>query len=166
LKGAIPYYRDLHIDAGTKKLILNLLSSISQVVPVVIPPGPSNLEEPGPSNLEESGHKSLDQIRNILILARQHSEELEGLFNPDELYRYTRYASDYQEIIKHLEKILDELKTSRESALKFASAMADIVEEHIRMCASEPDFPKPEEEIEGRNGSIQFNRDGINLKVV
>ena len=156
---ALSYYHDLHIDAGTKKLILNLLSSIRSVVPVAPPPGPKSLEE-------EPAFKSLDHIRNVLVIARQHSEELEGLFNPDELYRYERYASDYQDIIKHLEKTLEELKTCRNSALQFASIMADMVEEHIQMFTPEGKYPKPEAEPRIRQESIHLNRGGIKLKVV
>jgi hypothetical protein len=159
LEEALSYYHDLHIDAGTKKLILNLLSSIRTVVPVASPPVATSLDA-------EPGHMSLDQIRNVLILARQHSEELDGLFNPDELHRYIRYASDYQDIIKHLENILAELKSCRNSALKFASGMADMVEDHIQMCSSDRKFPKPMAADGGMQESVHFNRDGIKLKVV
>ena len=102
----------------------------------------------------------------MLVIARQHSEELEGLFNPDELHRYARYASDYQDIIKHLEKTLEELKTCRNSALQFASAMADMVEEHIQMFTTEDKNSKPEAEPRIRQESIHLNRGGIKLKVV
>ena len=153
------YYRDLHIDAGTKKLILNLLNSIRSVVPLASTPGSRCLEA-------EPNLKSLDHIRSILVLARQHSEELDGLFNPDELHRYTRYASDYQDIIKHLEITLEEFKNCRNSALIFASGMADMVEGHIGMYASESQSQEPTEESGVSQGSIHFNGDGIILKVV
>ncbi len=159
MEEALSYYRDLHIDAGTKKLILNLLSSIRSVVPVASPPEPKNLEA-------EPDRMSLDQIRNVLILARQHSEELDGLFNPDELHRYIRYASDYLDIIKHLENMLDDLKNCRDSTLKFASGMAEMVEGHIGMYAAEVKSQDRVEEKGVKQESIHFNRNGIKLKVV
>ncbi|MFC2112404.1 hypothetical protein ACFLTA_03975 [Bacteroidota bacterium] len=146
MENALPYCGDLHIEAGTKKLILNLLSSIRSVVPVA---GPPELHSPE----DDPGLKSLDEIRNILLRARQHSDELEGVFSPDELLRYTRYVASYQDIISLMEYIIGELKVSRDSALRFASGMAELVEEHLhlttplRYCQAE-------------------NPDGIKLKVV
>ncbi|HEC43999.1 MAG TPA: hypothetical protein ENI20_14345 [Bacteroides sp.] len=129
MENAIPYCRDLYLDVGTKKLILNLLSSIRSVVPVAGPPGPD-------SPTDTSGLKDLEKIRNLLIRARQHSDELEGIFNPDELQRYTRYVSDYQDIMSQMEKLLEELKNCRDSALNYASGMAVLVEWHLRMTNS------------------------------
>jgi len=155
LENAIPYCGDLHVDAGTKKLILNLLSSIRSVVPVEDPPGPHS---PG----ENPGLKNLEDIRNVLILARQNSEELDGIFNPDELMRYTRYVKDYQDIIVSLEKILDQMKACRDSALHFASGMAEIVEDHLHMTSLAADDTKES----GSERRIHISQQGIKLKVV
>ena len=126
MENAIPYCGDLHIDAGTKKLILNLLSSIRSVVPVA---GPREPHGPDPQECS----KSLEEIRRIILLARMNSPELEGIFNPDELMRYTRYVSDYQDLMKQMEIILAELKRCRDSALTFAGGMAEIVEDHLNL---------------------------------
>ena len=155
MENAIPYCGDLHMDAGTKKLILNLLSSIRSVVPVEDPPGPHS---PG----EDPGLKTMEDIRNVLILARQNSEELDGIFNPDELMRYTRYVNDYQDIMTNLEKILDQMRVCRNSALQFASSMAEIVEDHLHM-TSLTSVDAKEGESERR---ILIGQKGIKLKVV
>lgn len=126
MENAIPYCGDLHIDAGTKKLILNLLCSIRSVVPVATPPVPESPEQ-------QKCNKSLEEIRRITLQARVHSPELEGIFNPDELLRYTRYVKDYQDLMKQMEVILNELKRCRDSALSFAGGMAEIVEDHLNL---------------------------------
>lgn len=171
LNDSIPYYGDLNIDGGSKKLILSLLQSIRTVVPVVMPPDTTDPEN-------TSGYSDSEHIKNVLVLARKHSNELEGLFNPDELLRYSRYISDYQEIVHELEKLLDEVKTCRNSAHKFASGMAEMVEELIHISTSESEPPgidsKPEKAHHHVDGSIpgngqekiNFTRGGIKLKVV
>lgn len=155
----IPYYGDLHIDEGTKKLILSLLRSIRSVVPVVQAPDSSDSEE-------ELEHADPNHISNVLVLARRHSGELEGLFNPDELLRYRRYISDYHEIMLELESTLNEIKICRNSALKFASGMAEMVEEIILLTATSDESPEPAAIAKRRQESIEFNPEGIKLKVV
>ena len=155
MEDAIPYCGDLHIDAVTKKLVLNLLSSIRSVVPVAGPPGPKDPEN-------ETEPKSFEEIRNILILARQNSDELEGFFNPDELLRYTRYVKDYQDIMVCLERLIEELSICRDSALKFASGMAELVENHLQMTSVQPG--KPENPDPGEK--LRFKHNGIHFKVV
>ena len=155
MENAFPYCEDLHIDAGTKKLILNLLHSIRSVVPVVPPPEPST-PECGPDKA------NLDYIRSMLVLARKHSEELDGLFNPEELLRYTRYISYFQEIITQMEKILEELKSCRISALQFASGLAELVEMHLQLTSNQTDINNNEP----HNENITVDHKGIKLKVV
>ncbi len=126
MENAIPYCRDLHIDAGTKKLILNLLNSIRSVVPVVYPSEPCKPDG-------EHGCRSPEEIRSILLHARKRSVELDGIFNPDELLRYTRCIADYQDLIEHIEIIKKELEICRDSALQFADGMAELLEEHLQL---------------------------------
>ena len=155
MENTIPYCGDLHIDATTKQLILNLLGSIRSVVPVASPPGPGSPEH-------DPDVRSQDSIRNILVLARQHSEELDGLFNPDELLRYSRYISDYQDLVVQLECILEEVKSCRDSAWNFASKMSELVEGHIRMTSPPHDH---HENYELRE-IIPMSQDEVKLKVV
>lgn len=155
MENAVPYCGDLHLDAGTRKLILSLLSSIRSVIPAAEPPGP---DRPG----RDPDLKSLDYIRSILVLARKHSGELEGLFDPDELLRYSRYASGYQDIIMLMEKILEEMKTCRDSALKFAGDMAELVEEHLRMTTP----PQTGGDNIPAEESLPLPRDEVTLKIV
>jgi hypothetical protein len=155
LETNIPYCSDLHIDAGTSKLILDLLDSIRSAVPVAGPPEPDR-----PVN--EHVKLSLDRLRNILVMARQHSAELEGIFNPDELLRYTKYAADYQEILTQLERILDDIRNCRDLALKFAGGLAEMVVEHLRITGTLSGF----HETEGPGDTIPIRNEGIKLKVV
>jgi len=143
------------MDAGTKKLILNLLSSIRSVVPVEDPPGP---QIPG----EDTRIKKLEDIHNVLLLARQNSEELDGIFNPDELMRYTRYIKDYQDIMVSLEEILDQMRACKDSALQFASGMAEIVEDHLHMTS----MTSVNTNDGGSEHKIHIGQKGIKLKVV
>ncbi len=146
MENTLPYYGDLHIDAATKKLILNLLKSIRSVVPVI---------EASESTAMDGNQdpKSKDYIRNVLLRSRQHSDMLEGIFNPDELLRYSRYIKDYQDIIDQLEQVLSELTTCRDSAWKFASRLAEMTEEHIQMFGESPQ-------------EISMDQDDFKLKVV
>ena len=109
----LPYSGDLHIDPVTTRLILDLLDSIRSSVPAEIPPEPD-----GPGKVKAD--PDLDRLKNILVLARQHSAELEGIFDPDELLRYLRYASDYRKIQSGIERLLNEIKRRREKAFSFA----------------------------------------------
>ena len=99
MEEAIPYYGDLHLDAATKKLILNLLKSIRSVVPVI-----DASESTGPD--DDQDFRSNEYIRNVALRSRQHSDMLEGIFNPDELLKYSAYVKDYQDLIDQMEKSL------------------------------------------------------------
>ncbi len=155
MENSIPYCGDLHIDAGTKKLILNLLISIRSVVPAAGPPEPTN-----PEDAPEI--RSLEYVRNVLVLARKHSRELEGFFNPDELFRYTRYVSDYQEIILQLEQVLEEMKANRNAALQFAGGLAEMVENHLGMTSSSAEEPSVNEYA----GNTHVRWENVKLKIV
>ena len=146
MEEAIPYYGDLHLDAATKKLILNMLKSIRSVVPVI---DASESTEPD----VDQDFKSKEYIRNVALRSRQHSDMLEGIFNPDELLRYSAYIKDYQDLIDQMEKVLTELISCRDSALKFASRLAELTEEHIQMFGEAPN-------------EVSINQDEFKLKVV
>ena len=146
MEEAIPYYGDLHLDAATKKLILNLLKSIRSVVPVI-----DASESTGPDC--DQDFRSNEYIRNVALRSRQHSDMLEGVFNPDELLRYSAYIKDYQDLIDQMEKVLTELISCRDSALKFASRLAELTEEHIQMFGDAPN-------------EVSINQDEFKLKVV
>ena len=146
MEETIPYYGDLHIDAATKKLILNLLKSVRSVVPV--PDAPETTAQD-----VKQDFRSKDYIRNVALRSRQHADMLEGIFNPDELLRYSGYIKDYQDLINQTEKVLEELINCRDSALKVASRMAEMTEEHIQMIAD------PAQEV-------PVDQDEFKLKVV
>jgi hypothetical protein len=130
LQEGISYYGDLHIDAGTRKLILNLLRSIRSVVPVVNPPDPGFPDE-------DTKGQNLEYIGEVLALARQHAAELEGIFNPDELMRYADYARHYRELVHEMEATLEELKRCSRHSETFAAKMAEMVENHLGMTRPE-----------------------------
>ena len=146
MEEAIPYYGDLHMDAATKKLILNLLKSIRSVVPVI------DASDPTAPDVDQD-FKSKEYIRNVALRSRQHSDMLEGIFNPDELLRYSRYIKDYQDLIDQMEKLLIDLLSCRDSAWKFAGRLAEMTEEHIQMFGEAPQ-------------EISIDQDEFKLKVV
>jgi hypothetical protein len=146
LEEAIPYYGDLHIDVATKKLILNLLKSIRSVVPVI-----DTSESTGPDGNQD--FKSNEYIRNVALRSRQHSDMLNGIFNPGELIRYAGYIKDYQDLIDQLEKVLTELISCRDHAWKFATRLAEMTEEHLQMIGEAPQ-------------EISIDQDEFKLKVV
>ena len=146
MEEAIPYYGDLHLDAATKKLILNMLKSIRSVVPVI---DASESTEPD----VDQDFKSKEYIRNVALRSRQHSDMLEGIFNPDELLRYSAYVKDYQDLIDQMEHVLSELTSCRDSAWRFASRLAELTEEHIQMFGEAPN-------------EVSFNQEEFKLKVV
>ena len=146
MEEAIPYYGDLHLDAATKKLILNLLKSIRSVVPVI-----DASESTTPDG--DQDFKSKEYIRNVALRSRQHSDMLEGIFNPDELLRYSGYIKDYQDLIDQMEQVLAELTSCRDSARKFAGRLAEMTEEHIQMFGESP-------------REVSVDQDEFKLKVV
>ena len=146
MEEAIPYYGDLHIDAATKKLILNLLKSIRSVVPVI-----DASESTGPDG--DQDFRSNEYIRNVALRSRQHSDMLEGIFNPDELLKYAGYVKDYQDLIDQMEQVLAELTSCRDSAWRFASRLAELTEEHIQMFGETPQ-------------EVSIDQDEFKLKVV
>ena len=146
MEEAIPYYGDLHLDAATKKLILNLLKSIRSVVPVI---DASESTEPD----VDQDFMSKEYIRNVALRSRQHSDMLEGIFNPDELLRYSAYVKDYQDLIDQMEHVLSELTSCRDSAWRFASRLAELTEEHIQMFGEAPN-------------EVSINQEEFKLKVV
>jgi len=146
MEEAIPYYGDLHMDAATKKLILNMLKSIRSVVPVI-----DASESTAPDGYQD--FKSKEYIRNVTVRSGQYSDMLEGIFDPGELLRYSRYIKDYQDIIDQIETVLAEVKKCRDSAWKFASRLAELTEEHIEMFGEAPQ-------------EISINQDEFKLKIV
>jgi hypothetical protein len=146
MEEAIPYYGDLHMDADTKKLMLNLLKSIRSVVPVIETSGSA-----GPD--DDQDLKSSEYIRNVALRSRQHSDMLEGIFDPGELIRYAGYMKDYQDLIEQMEQVLTELTSCRDHAWKFASRLAEFTEEHIQMFGEAPQ-------------EISIDQDEFKLKVV
>jgi hypothetical protein len=146
MEEAIPYYGDLHMDAATKKLMLNLLKSIRSVVPVI-----DTSESAGPDGDQDL--KSNEYIRNVALRSRQHTDMLEGIFDPGELIRYAGYIKDYQDLIDQIEKVLTELTSCRDHARKFASRLAELTEEHIQMFGEAPQ-------------EISIEQDEFKLKVV
>ena len=146
MENAIPYYGDLHLDAATKKLILNLLKSIRSVVPVI---DASESTEPD----GDQDFKSKEYIRNVALRSRQHSDMLEGIFDPGELLRYSGYVKDYQDLIDQMEQVLAELTSCRDSAWRFASRLAELTEEHIQMFGDAPQ-------------EVSIDQDEFKLKVV
>ena len=142
----IPYCGDLHMDAATKKLILNLLKSIRSVVPVTDVPGSAGQDA-------DQGLKSNEYIRNVALRSRQHADMLEGIFDPDELLKYSRYVKDYQDLIDQMEVVLSELVSCRDSARKFASRLAEMTDEHLQMFGEAPH-------------EISADQDEFKLKVV
>jgi hypothetical protein len=146
MEEAIPYYGDLHLDAATKKLILNLLKSIRSVVPVI-----DASESTAPDG--DQHFKSKEYIRNVALRSRQHSDMLEGIFNPDELLKYAGYVKDYQDLIDQTEQVLAELTSCRDSAWQFASRLAELTEEHIQMFGDAPQ-------------EVSIDQDEFKLKIV
>ena len=146
MEETIPYCGDLHIDAATKKLILNLLKSIRSVVPVARVP-----ESTG--QVADRGFKSNDYIQQVALRSMQHAEKLEGIFNPGELLRYSGYIKDYQDLVDQVEKILIDLISCRDSARQFASRLAEMTEEHLQMIGEAPQ-------------EVSVDQDKFRLKVV
>ncbi len=146
MEDAIPYYGDLHLDAATKKLILNLLKSIRSVVPVIDASDPTVPDG-------DQDFKSKEYIRNVALRSRQHSDMLEGIFDPGELLRYSGYVKDYQDLIDQMEQVLAELTSCRDSAWRFASRLAELTEEHIQMFGDAPQ-------------EVSIDQDEFKLKVV
>lgn len=186
LETAVPYSTGLHIDTSTKKLILNLVNSIRSVVPAARGSVPT-VQEAGRENehigtgphgdrktvspvggqgttSQHGGQEaaSLDCVKQVLIKARKHSRELDGIFDSDILLRYIRYVSDYQDIIDKIEQVHQELEGCRDSALDYAHGLAKLVEDHLQMTAASDDGSKHRYGPDSMHGECG----GIKLEIV
>ena len=125
------------------------------MVPVDLPPE---------SDLPDGGYglRSQGEIRDILLLARQHTKEMEGVFNLEELNRYLRYVRDYEEIVIHIQSLLNKMIVNRDYALRFSSALAGMVEEHLRLTIPRADISQHKKST----GKLSLRSGEMKLKIV
>jgi len=128
LNEPLTYNKNLHLDSGTKKLILGLLNSLLSVVPV------EKRLEPDTTVQETVPDPEKDlYIEEALLNAREHAEILKGIIDPDELERYYNYLKDYREISGKMEELLAAINNYRDTAFVFSFRLAELLEEHIDM---------------------------------
>lgn len=126
----LTYNQNLHLDPGTKKLILGLLDSLLSVVPV------ENRMEPDTTGQDTVPDPEKEEyIKEALLNAREHAELLKDIIDPGELERYYRYMKDYREISGRMEVLLSAVKRYRDSAYQFSFRLAELLEEHLDMVA-------------------------------
>ena len=124
----LTYNKNLHLDPGTKKLILGLLNSLLAVVPVERRCEP----DPTPQDAVSDPEKDL-YIEEALLNAREHAEILKGIIDPGELERYYTYLKDYREISRKMEELLAAVNSYRDTAYQFSFRLAELLEEHLDM---------------------------------
>jgi len=122
----LTYNKNLHLDPGTKKLILGLLNSLLSVVPVEKRLEPdSTAQETVPDPEKEL------YIEESLLNARENADIFKGIIDPGELERYYVYLKDYREISGKMEELLAAINSYRDTAFQFSFRLAELLEEHI-----------------------------------
>ena len=124
----LAYNKNLHLDPGTKKLILGLLDSLLSVVPVEKRLEPDTTVQDVVPAPEKDNY-----IKEALLNAREHAELLKGIIDPGELERYYRYLKDYREISGRMAELLAAVNSYRDTAYQFSFRLAELLEEHLDM---------------------------------
>ncbi len=150
----LTYNKNLHMDPGTKKLILGLLNNLLSVVPADRSTGPD-------TTLQDAVHeRDKDRyIEETLLNAHEHAGQLEGIIDPGELERYYGYLKDYREISRKMEELLAAVNSYRDTACQFSYKLAELLEEHIDM-VTPPAIPRIRGKDPGTGG------EGPRLRVV
>ena len=128
LSEPLTYNKNLHLDPGTKKLILGLLNSLLSVVPVEKRLEPDTIAQETVPDPEKDLY-----IEEALLKAREHADILKGIIDPGELERYYVYLKDYREISGKMEELLAAVNSYRDTAFQFSFRLAELLEEHIDM---------------------------------
>ena len=124
----LEYNPNLHIDPGTKKLILGLLNSLLSVVPVE-----KRLEPDTAAQITVPAVRKDEYIEKVLLNARENADLLKGIIDPGELERYYEYLKDYREISRKMQDLLAAVNNYRDTAYQFSFKLAELLEEHLDM---------------------------------
>ena len=125
---SLEYNQNLHLDPGTKKLILGLIDSLLSVVPVEKRLEPETTQQ----NVAPAYDKD-DYIREVLMDARKNAALLQDIIDPGELERYYIYLRDYREISGRMNELLSAINSYRDTAYQFSFRLAELLEEHMEM---------------------------------
>jgi hypothetical protein len=119
----------LEISRDTRKIILDMVHSMQSLFPV------SPLLTIRDKNADYAA--IIDQASEILKISRDKQEIFNGIFNPEDLEKYLKAASDFKEILGQVEKLQSALSDYQELACWLTYRLASMIKEHLEMTCPE-----------------------------
>jgi len=159
MEDLLKYSHFLEISRDTRKLILDMVRSIHSLVP-------SNpVLSSRASGINYAVMK--DYAPEILEIVREKQEIFDGIFDPDELEKYIRAASDFSEIGDQIEKLLNAVREYQILANYLTFSLVMMIKDHLEMIHPE-ECKALSEKLAGlyRPAPHSFTRNKTNLKVV
>lgn len=129
MEDLLKFSNTLELSRDTRKIILDMVHSMQSLFPV------NPLLTIQDNNADYAA--VMDQASEILKIAREKEEIFEGIFNPEDLEKYIKAASDFREILGQVEKLQRALSDYQEIACWLTYRLASMIKEHIEMTCPE-----------------------------
>lgn len=125
MEDLLKFSHSLELSRDTRKIILEMVCSIKSLFP----------ENPIIAVRDKVlDHEAvIDQASELLKIARGRQEIFEGIFNPDDLEKYLKAASDFGELCGQVEKLQGTLREYQEIAYWLAYRLSSMIIEHLEM---------------------------------
>ena len=159
MEDLLKFSHSLELSRDTRKLILDMIRSVGSV----FPSNPVLADRTSGINYSMVA----DHVAELLEKAREKQEIFDGIFNPDELEKYFKSASDFGEIGDQIEKLLNAVRDYQVLANYLTSRLALMIKEHLEII--DPENVKSLDEKlsgSGRPAPFSFGQINHNLKVV
>ena len=159
MEDLLKFSHSLELSGDARKLILDMVRSMQSLVPT----NPVLTPRAGGINYAVV----MEHIAEILEMVREKEEIFDGIFNPDELEKYIKAASDFGEIGDQIEKLLNTMRDYQILANYLAYSLAMMIKDHLEIIHPE-DCEELNEKLAGlyRPDPFAFTKNKTNLKVV
>jgi hypothetical protein len=129
MEDLLRFSHSFELSRDTRKIILDMVQSMQSLFPF------NPLLTIRDKNADYAA--VMDQASEILKIAREKQEIFEGIFNPEDLEKYLKAASDFKEILVQVEKLQSALSDYQEIACWLTYRFTSMIKEHIEMTCPE-----------------------------
>jgi len=125
MEDLLKFSHSLELSRDARKIILDMVRSMQSLFPF----------NPVMKVRDDSVDYSavMDQASEILKIVTEKQEIFNGIFNPDELEKYIKAASDFGEILNQVEKLQSSLRDYQNIACYLIYKLALMIKEHLEM---------------------------------
>jgi hypothetical protein len=125
MEDLLKFSHTLELSRDTRKIILDMVRSMQSLFPFnpVIKVRDKSVDYGA----------VMDQASEILKIVMQKQEIFEGIFNPEELEKYIKAASDFGEICGQVEKLQNALRDYQNVACYLTYKLELMIKEHLQM---------------------------------